>query len=149
VWLFNWFKKQDDLPSTTEERPRILALAMSIDDRVLLSWLGKENNWELRFTQSPREAFALALDSHFAVILCDRNQPGYPWREVLSRLAVYSPRSCVLLVSPVRDDDLWQSVLQHGGYDVLIRPLRESAALQTIQAALRFVFPKRDVPVGC
>jgi len=149
MWLSNWFKKWDELPPITEERPRILVLAMSIDDRVLLSWLGKEHNWELRFTQSPREAFSFALDSHFAVILCDRNQPGYPWREVMGRLAAFSPQSCILLVSPVRDDDLWQSVLQHGGYDVLIRPLRESAALQTIQSALRFIFPERDVSVGC
>jgi DNA-binding response OmpR family regulator len=132
-----------------DEQPRILAVAMSIDDRVLLGWIGDEHNWKIRFTQSPREAFALASRHPFEVILCDRTQPGYPWREVMYRLAACSPQSCILLVSPVSDDDLWQSVLQHGGVDVLIRPLKESTTVRTIQAALRLIFPEKAVSVGC
>jgi DNA-binding NtrC family response regulator len=150
VWLANWFKKRDEEePPLLEEHPRILAVAMSIDDRVSLGWMGDEHNWKIRFTQSPREAFALASRHPFEVILCDRAQPGYPWREVMYRLAACSPQSCILLVSPVSDDHLWQSVLQHGGYDVLIRPLKESATVRTIQAALRLIFPEKAVSVGC
>ena len=60
MWLVNWFKKRDEKePPPLEERPRILAVAMSIDDRVSLGWIGDEYNWKIRFTQSPREAFAL------------------------------------------------------------------------------------------
>ena len=149
MWLVDWFKKRDEEPSPPEEHLRILAVAMSIDDRVSLGWIGDEHNWKIRFTQSPREAFALASQRQFEVILCDRNQPGYPWREVMYRLAACSPQSCILLVSPVSDDDLWQSVLQHGGYDVLIRPLRENTTVRTIQAALRLIFPEKAVSVGC
>jgi hypothetical protein len=83
----------------------------------------------------------LASQSHFEVILCDRHQPGYPWREVMDRLAVSSPRSCMLLVSPVNYDYLWSDVLQHGGYDILIRPLREGAVLHAVAAAIRYVLP--------
>ena len=149
MWLANWFKKRDEEPAPPEERVRILAVAMSIDDRVSLGWIGDERNWKMRFTQSPREAFALASQHQFEVILCDRTQPGYPWREVMYRLAECSPQSCILLVSPVSDDDLWQSVLQHGGYDVLIRPLKENTTVRTIQAALRLIFPEKAVSVGC
>jgi DNA-binding NarL/FixJ family response regulator len=149
VWLVNWFKKLDEEPPPPDERPRILAVAMPIDDRVSLGWMGDEYNWKIRFTQSPREAFALASRHPFEVILCDRTQPGYPWREVMYRLAACSPQSCILLVSPVSDDGLWQSVLQHGGYDVLIRPLKESTTVRTIQSALRFIFPEKAVSVGC
>jgi DNA-binding response OmpR family regulator len=148
VWLSSWFKKQEEVPSTLEPRLRILALSISIDDCVSLRWLAEQHNWELRLTQSPRDAFHLASQSHFEIILCDRNQPGYPWREVMDRLAACSPRSCILLVSPVSDDHLWRSVLQHGGYDVLLRPLRKNSTLHVIQAVLRFISWETDISAG-
>ena len=145
MWLPNWLKKQEEVPPTSEQRLRILALSMSIDDSVLLRCLAHQHKWDLRLTQSPRDAFHLASQSHFEIILCDRNQPGYPWREVMDRLATCSPRSCILLVSPMTGDDLWRSVLQHGGYDVLLRPLREHSALHAIQAVLRFISWETDI----
>jgi len=145
VWLSNWFKKQEEAPSILEQRLRVLALSISINDSVLLRGLAQQHKWDLRVTQSPRDAFHLASQGHFEIILCDRNQPGYPWREVMDRLAECSPRSCILLVSPVSGDDLWRSVLQHGGYDVLLRPLRNNAALHAIQAILRFISWETDI----
>jgi hypothetical protein len=79
VWLVNWFKKQDEGTSTPEEQLSILAVAMSIDDRVSLGWIGDEHNWKIRFTQSPREAFALASQRHFEsfyVIVRSQGIPG-------------------------------------------------------------------------
>lgn len=148
MWLSNWFKRKEEVPSTQEQRLKILALSMCIDDCVSLRCLAHQHKWDLRITQSPRDAFQLASQSHFEVILCDRNQPGYPWREVMDRLATYSPRSCILLVSPVSNDSLWRSVLQHGGYDVLLRPLREESALHAIQAVLRFISWETDISAG-
>ncbi len=133
------------MPSTREQRLRILALSMSIDDSVLLRCLAQQHKWDLRLTPSPQDAFRLASQSYFEIILCDRNQPGYPWREVMDRLAECSPRSCILLVSPVSGDDLWRSVLQQGGYDVLLRPLRENSTLHAIQAVLRFISWETDI----
>ena len=144
MWLSNWFKKQEEVFSTPEQRLRILGLSMSIDDCILLRCLALQHKWDL-LTRSPRDAFRLASQSHFEIILCDRNQPGYPWREVMDRLAKCSPRSCIVLVSPVGEDDLWRSVLQHGGYDVLLRPLRENSALHAIQAVLRFISWETDI----
>jgi len=54
----------------------------------------------------------------------------------MDRLARDSPRSDILLVSPKRDDYVWRDVLQHGGYDCLLRPLREDAVLQMIGATV-------------
>jgi hypothetical protein len=48
----------------------------------------------------------------------------------------------------VSDDYLWRDVLQQGGYDVLLRPLREEPALRAVQAVLRFVSPESGVSVG-
>ena len=138
--MADWFKKRNEMPAP-EKRFRILVVTMFLGDRLLLEQLGKQHGWELRFTNSPLEGFALASQSHFEMILCDRNQLGHPWREVMGRLSEISPRSCILLVSPVNIDYLWRDVLQQGGYDVLTRPLREKAVLHMVEAAVRFISP--------
>jgi DNA-binding response OmpR family regulator len=149
VWLTDWFKKWKAPRRAPEGRLKILALSMFLEDRFVLERLGRQHDWELQFTSSPREGLKLSSQSHFELILCDRDQPGYPWREVMYRLAACSPRSCIFLVSPVSDDHLWRDVLQQGGYDVLIRPLREESALHAVEAVLRFISPENAVSVGC
>lgn len=148
MWLSHWFKKRDEAASTAGPPLRILGVSIPIEDCLSLRYLAEQHNWQLRLTQSPRDAFQLASQSHFEIILCDRSQPGYPWREVMDCLAERPPRSCILLVSPVSHDGLWQSVLQHGGYDVLCRPLREDSALHAIHAVLRFISPAVECPAG-
>lgn len=148
MWLPKWFTRRNEPRPAPEGRVRILVLSMSFEDRILLQRLGKQHDWELRFTYSPREGFNLASRCHFQLILCDHNQPGYPWREVMDRLAACSPQSRILLVSPVNDDYLWRDVIQQGGYDVLLRPLREESALRAVQASSRFVSPDGRVSIG-
>ena len=87
MWRPDWFKKLNEARPVPRGRVTILALSMSFEDRFLLERLGKRYGWELRFTYSPREGFNLASQRHFELILCDRNQPGYPWREVMERFA--------------------------------------------------------------
>lgn len=143
MWLPDWFKERhrNHQHPAVGERLRILALSLRLEDCWLLERLGKQHHWKLRFAISPRDGFNLVSQSHFDLILCDRNQTGHPWREVMDRLAVSSPRSCIFLVSPLNDDYLWRDVLQQGGYDVLIRPLREKPVLHSIEAAVRFISP--------
>ena len=69
------------------------------------------------------------------MILCDSNQAGFPWREVMERLAGNSPGSRILLVSPANDDFLWRDVFQQGGYGVLSRPMREADVHYAISTA--------------
>jgi hypothetical protein len=79
VWLVDWFKNRDEEPAPPEEQLSILAVAMSIDDRVSLGWIAHEHHWRVRFTQSPREAFALASQYHFEsffAIIPSQDIPG-------------------------------------------------------------------------
>jgi DNA-binding response OmpR family regulator len=138
LWLSDWLRKryrQSRLPGV---RPlRILAVSISLDDIFLLEYLANQHGWDVKFTRSPEEAFRLAFDGAFDVILCDRNQPGHPWREVMDRLGEESPASCILLVSPARDDYLWWDVLNHRGFDILIHPLRAEVVLRAVATAAR------------
>lgn len=149
MWLTDWYKKRNDAHRVAERRLRILVLRMPLSDLFLLERLGKKHAWEVRFTTSPREGFRLASQSQFELILCDCNQAEYHWRGVIERLAANCPRSCILLVSPVSDDYLRRDVLQQGGHDVLVRPLREESALRSIQAVSRFIPSESGVSVGC
>jgi CheY-like chemotaxis protein len=123
LWLSEWLKKRNTaLSESANKRLRILAVSISLNDIFLLEYLANQHGWETKFAGSPQEAFKLASYGGFHLILCDRNQSGYPWREVMDRLAASSPQSCILLVSPTNDDYLWWDVLHHRGFDVLIRP---------------------------
>ena len=128
-------------PVQPGEQLRILAVCIFLDDRFVLERIGNLYGWRLCFSSSPKDAFRLASQSDFDLILCDRNQPGYPWREVMDGQAASSPRSCIILTSPKKDDYLWWDVLNHRGFDVLIRPLREEHVLRMIDAAILFLSP--------
>jgi CheY-like chemotaxis protein len=142
LWLSEWLKERNTaLSESANKRLRILAVSISLDDIVLLEYLGNQHGWETKFAGSPQEAFKLASYGGFHLILCDRNQSGYPWREVMDRLAASSPQSCILLVSPTNDDYLWWDVLHHRGFDVLIRPLREEIVLRAVDTAIRCLRP--------
>jgi DNA-binding response OmpR family regulator len=119
-------------------------VGIGLDDRFVLERLHDLYGWWLCFSGLPRQAFRLASENDFDLILCDRNQPGHPWREVMDRLGAISPRSCILLVAPSKDDYLWWDVLNHRGFDVLIRPLRDETVLRGIDAAVRFLTPLAD-----
>ena len=145
--LFEWLKPRSR-PGPKKARLKILVLSAPLDDRFVLEALGKERGWELHFASSPQEGFRLVSERHFELILCESNQPGYPWREVMDRLSASSPRSCILLISPVTGEYLWTDILQHGGYDILTRPLRKQSALYTLDTAARFISPLTSLSVG-
>jgi FixJ family two-component response regulator len=50
-------------------------------------------------------------------------------------LATASGGACVLLISTVADDNLWNEVVLNGGYDVLRKPLREADLLRAVKLA--------------
>jgi DNA-binding NtrC family response regulator len=141
LWFFDCFKKRNP-PVARGDQIRILAVSIFLDDRFVLERIGNLHGWELCFSRSPKDAFSLASQSDFDLILCDRSQPGYPWREVMNCLAASSPRSCIVLVSPTRDDYLWWDVLNHRGFDVLIRPLREEHVLRIVETAAHYLSPQ-------
>lgn len=139
--FLRWLARQTGPSHIAGSGPKILGVSVLLTDRVLLENLGKREGWRLRFTNSARDAFRLVREERFEVILCDRNQYGYPWREVVENLAWNSPRSRILLVCPAPDDYLWPDVVEQGGYGVLTRPLREADAQHTIGVAAGCLTP--------
>ncbi len=78
---------------------------------------------------------ALSGELPASVVLCDRDAPGGVWWQTVQTLAPGPHRPCILLVSRVVDDYLWNEVIRRGGYDVLPKPLREEDVVRAIKLA--------------
>ena len=113
----------------------VVGLVIDEQDRRLLAGLGSRNRWSVAFADNFEKAQALSLELRASAILCDRDVPGQEWRGVVEALSQSLHRPCVLLVSRVVDDYLWNEVARSGGYDVLSKPLREEELTRSIKLA--------------
>jgi CheY-like chemotaxis protein len=113
----------------------VIGLAFTDKDRGVLAEVCSRKQWNVLFADTCDQARA-ALDQVKApVILCDRDLPGGEWRDVVQVLASSPHRACVILISRVVDDYLWSEVVQRGGYDVLLKPLREEDVVRAVRLA--------------
>jgi CheY-like chemotaxis protein len=118
--------------------PRVLVITVSSWDQTFYRSLQAKGEWDIVITQSVPEALRLLTTQAFPIVLCDRDLPGWDWREVLTRIVESSSRTCFLLTSRVSDEYLWREVVMHGGYDVVAKPLADSVVSQTLQRALYY-----------
>jgi DNA-binding NarL/FixJ family response regulator len=129
--VFNYFR------AAKPENSRVLAILSSESDRAALRRRAAlRGDVDLIATASWDEAVGLMAEGRFTVILCDRDLPVRDWRESIRELAQRSP--CVLLVSSVIDDSLWQEVVECGGYDIVRKPLEGEGVFRGIDEALRY-----------
>ena len=100
-------------------------------------------------THSVPEALRLLAGEVFPIVLCDRELPGWDWREVMAKIVECSPRICFLLTSRVSDEYLWREVAMHGGYDVVAKPLEQDVMERTLRRAWYYwkAEPPRGTPV--
>jgi DNA-binding NtrC family response regulator len=107
-------------------------------DRHVLSSLSGHEPLDLHFAESYDEGQALANQLTAPVVLFDRNWPGAEWKLDVAGLAASPHHPCVILMSSVADDYLFQEVIRRGGYDVLPKPLRPDNAARVLKLALSY-----------
>ena len=122
-----WFNKH---PKTNEPRVRVMAVLSSESNRKTLQRAAERRGWYL----SLENPWDHPSPGQFEIVLYDREL--HDWRQAISSLAKVSP--CVLLVSRVVDDALWQEVVELGGYELLQDPFTEEQALRTLEQAVRY-----------
>lgn len=116
----------------------IIGLVTKTEERRLLAGLSSRNGWHLLFAETYEEARAWSAKLKVPVILCDRDFPSRGWREVIGGLASSPHSPCIILLSSVFDNYLWNEVVRTGGYDVLPKPLREDAVVRAVRLALTY-----------
>lgn len=116
----------------------VIALISADHDRRVLSGLAGKESWDVRFAESSDEASAMASRLSAPVVLFDRDWPATPWKSVMETLRSSPQKPCVILLSGVVDEYLWQEVIRRGGYDVLAKPLRAEQVIRVVKLALSY-----------
>jgi DNA-binding NtrC family response regulator len=116
----------------------IVAMLLGDGDRDVLAKLDGGQQFQAHFAGSREAAWDALNRLASPVILYDRDWPGAEWRTAVQRLALTPHRACVILVSRVADDYLWQELIRCGGYDVLTKPLQADDATRVIRLALSY-----------
>ena len=123
---------------TVPSRVPVVALVVSEQDRYILSSTSGHEALDVRFAESCEEARTLANKLTAPIVLFDRDWPGAEWRTAVAILAALPHRACVILMSGVADDYLWQELIRTGGYDVLPKPLRPDNVVRVVKLALSY-----------
>jgi response regulator RpfG family c-di-GMP phosphodiesterase len=122
----------------SSSRIAIVALVVSEHDRSVLTRVAGQEQWDLLIVESCAEAWAVMNQSIAPIILYDRNWPATEWRAVVQKLASSPHRACVVLTSGVVDDRLRQELTRCGGYEILVKPLREESVTRVVKLALSY-----------
>ena len=121
----------------------IVAVLRTVSDRTLLDELSRRNQWNLCYVPSSDEAHAALQRNKPQIILVDRDVVAPDWRFAVSSLSTASGGACVLLISTVIDDYLWNEVITNGGYDVVRKPLIEEDVLRNVKLAWAYWYGTR------
>ena len=126
------------LEPMTEPQISVLAVGIGGRERQTLEELASEANLELVFAETWKDSMTLLRHTPSVIVLCDRDVPDASWRTAIEDLARVAPKSCVVLVSAVNDEYLWQEVVQHGGFDVVTKPFQSDQIRRRIDHAWLF-----------
>ena len=105
-----------------------------------------ETPWEMVEIPLGHEFGAALKAASVPILLLDSSlletEDGPMWQHELKKLAKARRSACVILLSNVTDQYLWDEVVQNGGFDVLTRPFKK----ETILSVLLFAYAHCRTP---
>lgn len=113
----------------------ILCLLGEAPDRSLVTGVCHRNQWGASFSTTREEAERFLDKFRPQIMLFDRDIAGEHWRSFVAGFAAASGGACIMLVSKVIDDYLWNELVSYGGYEVLRKPLREDEVCRAVKMA--------------
>ena len=113
----------------------VLLASRQQDDRRDLEVILRGSPWKLIAAGGRAEAEGILQQLDVPIVLCDRDLSGEPWQNTVRALVASRSGACVILVSNVTDQYLWDEVVKRGGFDVLTRPFESQAVLSMLNFA--------------
>jgi FixJ family two-component response regulator len=114
--------------------PRILAFISSSADSETIATLASTSAVPVAISRTLDHS--LAGDA--AIVILDRDLTGADWRADVKSLVHSKLSPCVILVSRVADDYLFEEVVRQGGFDITTKPIRIDELQRIIKLALNF-----------
>jgi FixJ family two-component response regulator len=96
-----------------------------------LTALLQDSPWELTAVPRLEDAPGALRAARAPILLFDRDAAA-SWQDEIGRLARSRRNACVVLLSNVADQYLWDEVVQQGGFDLLPRPFQKQQVLSTL-----------------
>jgi DNA-binding response OmpR family regulator len=112
-----------------------LAITASLCEQNTIRVIAVTHGWKLLLADSVRSALSILAVEPVPLILYDRDLPGIEWQDMFRILLTAREPQCVILVSPVTDDYLWQAVIERGGYDIVTKPFQEDKVVNVVRSA--------------
>jgi DNA-binding NtrC family response regulator len=129
---------RSELKQGPRDNPGGTALLIVTDDLVFLAELRSAATacaWRVRHAPSFDEASVILATEPIPIVVYDSDLAEEHWRLVLPRLGAVATDSCILLASRVADEYLWQEVVRHHGYDILVKSGGTERMISTLQFA--------------
>jgi hypothetical protein len=113
----------------------IVCFVANESDRSLMRELCRRNQLGLSFPESRIQAERTLHELKPQIMLLDRDLAGQEWRQFVAGFAAASPGACIMLLSKVIDDNLWNDLVSNGGYELLRKPLGEEEVSRAVRMA--------------
>jgi len=133
------------VPHETPNSP-VRLLVITENDRFYSSLVdaGSGSGWDVRRASAIAEAIEMIRAHSIRLAILDWDENGHDWRDGLRRLTSAHQETCILLASPVMDDNLRQEVLRFRGYDVVPKRADRDQIIRTVQFAWFWITAKKE-----
>ena len=132
-----------------ERRPRVareqmqrgavlLAVLSDPADTMMVSHLADAHEWIVICESTVEKANDVLNQREIPVVLFDREASDEDWRPAMWGFAHSACHPSILLASPVSDPYLFDEVIKHSGYDVIVKPLVETELRRVVNLAFAF-----------
>jgi DNA-binding response OmpR family regulator len=114
-----------------------------------------ECRWLVRFAPTCQEAWLVLHQEQVDAVIAECEFPdGLGWKELLEEVQNMGGFPPLIVASRVADERLWAEVLNHGVYDLLIKPFDGEETRRVLAMAMRqaqharHAWERRDRPVN-
>ena len=84
------------------------------------------------------EAFARLAEKPYDLVLTDISMPGISGLELLGRVLQLYPKTPVIVVSGISDQEHVQGLIKLGAFDFLLKPFRLEVVEKSVRRALEY-----------
>jgi FixJ family two-component response regulator len=113
----------------------VLIVTSHAEDVEELTSILTETPWDLTDASHLQDPSTALKGAAVPILLFDRDTPGESWQVAMKRMIKSRRGACVVLLSSVADQYLWDEVVHQGGFDLLTRPFRKEQVLSTLMFA--------------